>query len=219
MAYPNVADRSTRWKEEFGLRDPFSIRNIVECTEFAEMDSRFRGNDVVSAGALIPVGYVIPEEVVVPVKAGIHRLISKRFEFRNSSLDPSLRSLSLAAAVLIVTMCAVSACTLPSLRDLAQSAGRAATTAMKPSEIASEDPLLVFLAEAEEGEVRDLDDAATGTSLRVAAGRTYHAASGRVCRRFSVSSAATPDANEEGLVCRDAAGRWTRAGLLAPVSP
>ena len=168
--------------------------------------------------------YVIAEEAVIAAKVGIHRLIARHLELQDLSFAPSLRARSLAAAAFIVTMCAVSACTLPSLRDLAQSASGAveaatATAAMKPSQSASEDPLLVFLAEAEEGEVRDLNDAATGTSLRVAAGRTYHAASGRVCRRFSVSSAATPDANEEGLVCKDAAGRWTRAGLLAPVSP
>ena len=132
------------------------------------------------------------------------------------------RPRALAAAVLVVSMCTVSACAPLSLRDLAESAGgavAAATSAMKPSQSVSEDPLLVFLAEAEEGEVRDLDDAATGARLRVRAGRAYHAASGRVCRRFSVGGATTPDANEEGLACQDAAGRWTRAGLLAPVSP
>ena len=124
--------------------------------------------------------------------------------------------------VLVASMCTLAACTPPSLRDLAQGAGgavSAATTAMAPSRSVTEDPLLVFLAEAEEGEVRDLDDAATGARLQVRAGRAYHAASGRVCRRFSTGGAATPNANEEGLVCKDAAGRWTRAGLLAPVSP
>ena len=115
------------------------------------------------------------------------------------------------------------ACTPLSLRDLAQSAGgavEAATSAMIPSQTKSADPLLSFLAGAEEGEVRDLEDVATGIGLRVTAGRTYHAASGRLCRRYdSEGSAATPQAKGKGLVCRDASGRWTRAGLLAPVSP
>ena len=122
---------------------------------------------------------------------------------------------------MVSSVCVLAACT-PSLRDLALSTGRvveAATSTVKPSRNASEDPLLVFLAEAEEGEVRDIDDVAIGARLRVTAGRTYHAASGRVCRRFSASSTETPGAKEEGLVCRDPAGRWTRAGLLAPVAP
>ena len=130
---------------------------------------------------------------------------------------------SLAAAVLTVTLCAVSACTAPSLRDLARGAGEAvgaAATAMQPSRKASGDPLLDFLAEAEEGEVRDFDAAATGARLRVTAGRRYHAASGRLCRRYSsTESAAVPEAKEEGLVCREASGRWVRADLLAPVPP
>ena len=122
---------------------------------------------------------------------------------------------------MVSSVCVLAACT-PSLRDLALSTARvveAATSTVKPSRNASEDPLLVFLAEAEEGEVRDIDDVAIGARLRVTAGRAYHAASGQVCRRFSASRTATPDANEEGLVCRGASGQWTRAGLLAPVSP
>ena len=129
---------------------------------------------------------------------------------------------SLAAVALMATLCVVSACAPPSLRDLARSAGEtveAATTAMQPSRNVSEDPLLAFLAEAEEGEVRDMDDAATGVRLQVTAGRSYNAASGRVCRRFSAQGPGVPHSNEEGLVCRDAAGRWTRTGLLGPVSP
>ena len=124
---------------------------------------------------------------------------------------------------MFASIVAVPACTLPSLRDLAQSAGgavEAAASAMIPSQTESADPLLSFLAGAEEGEVRDLDDAATGIRLRVTAGRAYHAASGRLCRRYdSEGSEAAPQAKGEGLVCRDASGRWTRAGLLAPVSP
>ena len=138
------------------------------------------------------------------------------------SFESSLRLRLIGAGVVLASFLAVSACTLPSLRDLTQSAGgalEAAAAVMDPAQTDSADPLLVFLAEAEEGEVRDVDDAATGTRLRVTAGRAYHAASGRICRRFSAGGVATPDANEGGLACRDPAGRWLRARLLAPVSP
>lgn len=118
----------------------------------------------------------------------------------------------------MVALCAVSACAPPSLQELVQGAGEAveaATTAMQPSRDVLEDPLLEFLAGAEEGEVRDVDDAVTGTRLRVTAGRVYHAASGRVCRRFGAAGATS----EEGLVCKGASGGWMRIRLLAPISP
>ena len=243
-------------KEELGFREPLPIRNIMECTEFAEMDSRMngagrgslspvdsrlRGNDgsgrleraycldtpcaTAGTGPLAMAGFRRNDKG----QAGGHfpsfprKRESRRFELQGSNPGPSLRSRSLAVAALMVTLCAVSACAPPSLRDLARSAGDAvgaAATAMQPSQKASGDPLLDFLAEAEEGEVRDFDDAATGTRLRVSAGRRYHAASGQLCRRYSsMESAAVPEAKEEGLVCREASGRWIRADLLAPVPP
>ncbi len=119
-------------------------------------------------------------------------------------------------------MGAVSACAPPSLRGLARSAGgavEAAASVMKPARGAPEDPLLAFLAEAEEGEAQELDYPATGIRLRVTAGRAYHAASGRLCRRYTAVSTAIPGEDEEGLVCEGTNGYWARAGLLAPVSP
>ena len=131
------------------------------------------------------------------------------------------RARSLGAAVLALGLCTLSACAPPSLRELARSAGGAveAAIAMKPSPDTSQSALLAFLAAAEDGEVQDVDDAATGAARRVRAGRLYHAASGQVCRRFTANSTSTPDASEEGLACRDASGRWTRARLLSPASP
>ncbi len=129
----------------------------------------------------------------------------------------------LGAALVFASAFTVSACAPPSLRDLMQSAGgavEAAAAAVIPSRTEPPDPLLTFLAEAAEGEIRDLDDSATGARLRVRAGRAYHAASGRLCRRYrSMGDAETPEAKEEGLVCRDASGHWKRAGHVAPVSP
>ena len=114
------------------------------------------------------------------------------------------------------------ACAPPSLRDLAQSATgavEAATAVMKPAQAVSDDPLLAFLAEAEEGDVRDFSDADTGARIQVTAGRVYHAASGRVCRRFRATNVAALEWIEESLVCRDATGHWIRADILAPTTP
>lgn len=128
----------------------------------------------------------------------------------------------LGAAALLLVMCGVTACAPPSLRELAQSAGgavEAAASVMRPSPPSSGDALLDFLAGAEEGEARELEDSATGIRLRVTAGRAYHAASGRLCRRYIAVSTAIPGEDEEGLVCEGTNGYWARAGLLAPVSP
>lgn len=134
----------------------------------------------------------------------------------------SARPGPLGAAALFLVMCGVSACAPPSLQELVQSAGgavEAAGIAMSPSQPESADPVLSFLAGADEGEIREFDDAMTGTRLRVTAGRTYHAASGRFCRRYTAASAAGPGNDDEGLVCLGTDGYWVRAGLLVPVSP
>jgi len=129
----------------------------------------------------------------------------------------------LGAAILLLVVCGVSACVPLSLRDLAEGAGGAvevAASLMSPSPGPSGDPLLDFLAGAEPGEARELDDPATGVSLRVTAGRVYHAASGRLCRRYTAAvSTAAPGNDDEGLACEGTNGNWVRAGLLAPVSP
>ena len=125
-------------------------------------------------------------------------------------------------------MCLLAACTSISFGDLVKSTGEAIGVApgavesvatMKRSPPTSDDPLLAFLAEAADGEIRHLEDAVTGTRLRVTAGRIYQAASGRVCRRFSAVGAAGEKTNGEGLVCKDAAGRWNSVDVLVPVSP
>ena len=135
---------------------------------------------------------------------------------------PSARPGPLGAAALLLVMCSVSACAPPTLRELTQGAGgavEAVASVMRPSQRSSGDALLDFLAGAEEGEARELEDSATGTRLRVTAGRAYHAASGRLCRRYTAVIAVGPGDDDEGLVCEDTNGYWARAGLLAPVSP
>ena len=127
-----------------------------------------------------------------------------------------------SVGALVLVMCAVSACVPPTLRELAQGAGgavEAATLVVNPSHRSSGDALLDFLAEAGEGEARELDDPATGVRLQVRAGRVYHAASGRLCRRYTAVSEATFGNDGRGLACEGTNGYWARARLLAPVLP
>lgn len=145
----------------------------------------------------------------------------------HSRFEDRSRFRPIVAAGLVVSVCLLAACTPPSFVDLLKTAGEPfagvagtveaeSTTKRLPS--ISGDPLLAFLAEAENGAVRDFEDAEAGTRLRVTAGRIYQAASGRICRRFSATGVSSDEADEEGLVCRSAAGRWVRVGMLVPVA-
>ncbi|MDD9979773.1 MAG: hypothetical protein OXU81_00165 [Gammaproteobacteria bacterium] len=128
----------------------------------------------------------------------------------------------LAVPLMAVVMFTLSACAPGSLRELAKStegAVEVAAAAMMPSSKAAGDPLLEYLAEAREDEVRDIDDPTTGNRFRVKAGRVYHAASGRLCRRYVAGTPSAPENSDNGLACRDANGDWVRVGLLVPVSP
>lgn len=118
------------------------------------------------------------------------------------------------AIVLIMGLCALSACVPPSLRE----AGEAAGVPRSPPAVEG-DPVLAFLAGAEDGETAEVLAPATGIRIRVTAGRRYHAASGSVCRRFNAGSAVAPEGREEGLACRVASGRWIRVEPLSRVPP
>ena len=133
----------------------------------------------------------------------------------------------IVAVGLVVSICLLAACTPSSIIDLLKTsgepyggvAGTVETESMtKRLPSTSGDPVLAFLAEAENGEVRDFEDAKAGTRLRVTAGRIYQAASGRICRRFSTTGVSSDEATGEGLVCQSAAGRWIRVGKLVPVA-
>ena len=130
----------------------------------------------------------------------------------------------IVAVGFVSSMCLLAACTPPSLVDLLKATGETfggvagtvePTSMTKRLPSTSEDPVLAFLAEAENGDVRDIEDTEAGIRLRITAGRIYEAASGRVCRRFRAVGAAV----DEGLVCKDAAGRWTRVGMLVSFPP
>jgi hypothetical protein len=75
-------------------------------------------------------------------------------------------------------------------------------------------PLFAFLASAAASEVVVVEDPDTGESVRVVAGRAYHAASGRLCRRFDVMSPQSYEGMAEGLACKDASGQWTLSRLV-----
>lgn len=115
--------------------------------------------------------------------------------------------------VLVMGFCALSACALPSPRE----AGGAAGTRTPPA--LEDDPVLAFLAGADDGETGEVLESASGIRVRVTAGRLYHAASGSVCRRFNAGSATASEPRGEGLACRVDSGRWIRVEPLSRLPP
>ena len=75
-------------------------------------------------------------------------------------------------------------------------------------------PLFGFLASAAANEAGIVQDPRTGASVRVIADSAYHAASGRLCRRFHVLSPQGYEGMTEGLACQDDRGRWTMSEPL-----
>ena len=65
--------------------EPLGRRNVnlKFRDSLTEMDSRFRGNDVIRVRYVTLTTTVIPAIAVIPAKAGIHRLIQRHFESRN----------------------------------------------------------------------------------------------------------------------------------------
>ncbi len=134
----------------------------------------------------------------------------------------STRSGPRGAAALLLIVCGVSACAPPALQEFARSAAgavEAAAAVVSASPRTTGDALLDFLAGAGEGEVRELVLPTTGHRAVVSAGRAYHAASGRLCRRYTAAGDAIPAGDQAGLACERPDGAWSRAVLLVPASP
>ena len=75
-------------------------------------------------------------------------------------------------------------------------------------------PLFGFLASAAADEAGIFKDARTGANVWVIADRAYNAASGRLCRRFYITSPQGYEGMTEGLACRDQRGYWTMSEPL-----
>lgn len=69
-------------------------------------------------------------------------------------------------------------------------------------------PLESFLVEATQGDVVQLQDPRSGSTVLVTAGRRYYAASGRRCRTFSATPPPGYAGLSRGLACRKDFDAW-----------
>jgi hypothetical protein len=108
----------------------------------------------------------------------------------------------------ILLICALlSGCGAYSARD---QTGDATSTTAEASDPHQPDPVLFFIGSASDNEKGQVLDPATGEEVQVFAGRTYNAASGRLCRRYRVFGPAATSAHTPNLACRDHSGRWQK---------
>lgn len=118
------------------------------------------------------------------------------------------------ARVTALLVCALlSGCGTNSARD---NTGDAVSTNMTAEALEpyKSDPILLFVGSASNNEKSQILDPATGNEVQVFAGRTYNAASGRVCRRFRISGPAASSPHTSDLACRDHSGKWQKVRPL-----
>ncbi len=115
------------------------------------------------------------------------------------------------AGLLICAM--VSGCGANSTRDQTGDATGTSSTTETP-EPSPPDPVLFFVGSANDNERGRVLDPATGEEIQVFAGRTYNAASGRLCRRYRISGPTESSPHTSDLACRDHLGRWQKVRPL-----
>ncbi len=110
------------------------------------------------------------------------------------------------ARVAGLLICAVvSGCGANSARDATGMRSGAETPDPSPP-----DPVLFFVGSASDNEKGRVLDPATGEEIQVFAGRTYNAASGRLCRRYRVTGPTESSPHTSDLACRDHSGQWQK---------
>jgi uncharacterized SAM-binding protein YcdF (DUF218 family) len=110
----------------------------------------------------------------------------------------------------ILLVCALlSGCGAYSARD--QTGDAASTSSVsEASEPYQPDPILFFVGSANDNEKGQVLDPTTGEEVQVFAGRTYNAASGRLCRRYRITGPTESSPHTSDLACRDHSGQWQK---------
>ncbi len=123
-----------------------------------------------------------------------------------ASRRPALGAILLVCAVL-------SGCGAYSARDQTGDA-TSTSSAAEASEPYQPDPILFFVGSANDNEKGQVLDPTTGEEVQVFAGRTYNAASGRLCRRYRIFHPTESSPHTSDLACRDRLGRWQKVRPL-----
>ena len=110
----------------------------------------------------------------------------------------------------ILLICALlSGCGAYSARD--QTGDATSTSSVsEASEPYQPDPILLFVGSANDNEKGQVLDPTTGEEVQVFAGRTYNAASGRLCRRYRITGPTESSPHTSDLACRDHSGQWQK---------
>ncbi len=133
-----------------------------------------------------------------------------------SACRAALQRKCLLGCLFLVTIFIAGCAWVPnkSYDDLSNSKPAAIDDDLGNSAPAAIGPLFGFLATAAADEAGIVQDPSTGANVWVIAGRTYHAASRRLCRHFFVTSPQGYEGVTEGLACWDERGGWTMSKFL-----
>ena len=85
-----------------------------------------------------------------------------------------------------------------------------ASSAAETSQSYQPDPVLFFVGSASDYQKGRVLDPTTGEEVQVVVGRTYNAASGRLCRRYRISGPTESATHTSDLACRDHLDRWQK---------
>ncbi len=114
----------------------------------------------------------------------------------------------------ILLICALlSGCGAYSARDQTGDA-TSTNSAAEASEPSQPDSILFFVGSANDNEKGQVLDPTTGEEVQVFAGRTYNAASGRLCRRYRIFDPTRSSSHISDLACRDGLGQWQKVRPL-----
>ncbi len=126
--------------------------------------------------------------------------------------SPTLwRRPALGAILLVVAV--LSGCGAYSARDQTGDA-TSTNSAAEASEPYQPDAILFFVGSANDNEKGQVLDPTTGAEVQVFVGRTYNAASGRLCRRYRISGPTESSPHTSDLACRNGLGRWQKVRPL-----
>ena len=107
----------------------------------------------------------------------------------------------------ILLICALSTgCGAYSARDQTGDA-TSTSSAAEASEPYQPDPILSFVGSANDNAEGQVLDPTTGAEVQVFAGRTYNAASGRLCRRYRIFDPTQSSSHISDLACRHLLGQ------------
>ena len=123
------------------------------------------------------------------------------------SYEPASRYRALGVALLICAL--LPGCGANRAHEQANNSPNT-VSASETTEPRPPDPILQFVEKANDHQEGIVLDPTTGAQVKVLVGRTYYAASGRLCRPYRVLNLSESSPLTSDLACQNGAGHWQK---------